>query len=148
MDLKEQIEQYQKNPRTKLRMLKMELVATRIFLPFIKVYKRGDLLHNLTEYMNKCIQEISQGEMKGVCHDINWLHENSIKDEEFEEIFKEFSFYNIWKFRKNALFVDNLRDVEFKSFEYFNYLLKQYCAIKDYIEFKEEEILNKVWRKE
>jgi hypothetical protein len=91
MDFQEQMEQYQKNPRTKLRMLKMELVATRIFLPFIKVYKRGDLLHNLTEYMNKCIHDISQGEMKSVCHDINWLYENSRKDEEFEEIFKEFS---------------------------------------------------------
>lgn len=141
MNLEAQIEQYKNAPRTKLRMLRYELAATRLLLPFVKVYKRGDFLKETANVMNHYIHETSNGEVKVVCDGLAWLHEHCEGDGEFESLFKEFRFYNIWKFRENALFVDNMRGEEFRSLGYFNYLLKQYCVLKDYIESKEEQLL-------
>lgn len=148
MNFEKQLEQYKNAPRTKLRLLRDELVITRLMLPFVKVYKRGDFLKETSDIMNHYIHEISNGEVKDVCDGVSWLHENCEGDEEFESLFKEFRFYNIWKFRKNALFVDNLRGEDFRSLGYFNYLLKQYCVIKDYIELKEEQLLMEVLNNE
>jgi len=145
MDILKQIEDYKRNPRSMLSMLKTELIITRLTLPFVRVYKREEFMKNKSKLVKHLVKKYFKRKLEKHFNSIDNLDESSTSA---KELFKDFKIYNVLSFKKNALWVDETRNEDCRSYRQYNILLKKFCAIKDHIEFEEEKLLIEALKKD
>jgi len=141
MTFKEQLDLYQNNPRTRLKILKIDAVMTRFFAFFLNEDKKIKYFERLGERVN--------GELDFIIKSNNYNWEivemiskvcgyNAEEQKKIDKLFCEFKFFKF--FRYKTIFKNNANKC---VYDYYNYILKSICLIEDYLDFEDEKLLMK-----